>query len=187
MDIGQAVQNLAAQTDAIAHAAASIESISGQTNLLALNAAIEAARAGEHGRGFAVVADEVRLLASNTRESAKNIGEIVSNLSGQAMTSVKFAEEGAADAQMGLKRVVESESMLAGIVEAVSKISAMSEQMATAVEEQAMVSQDVNRQVTEISALSDRSLQRTQESAESIQNSQKVSEQLHELVNRFRK
>lgn len=76
--------------------------------------------------------------------------------------------------------------MLAGIVEAVSKISAMSEQMATAVEEQAMVSQDVNRQVTEISALSDRSLQRTQESAESIQNSQKVSEQLHELVNRFR-
>ncbi len=187
LDIGQAVQNLAAQTDAIAHAAASIESISDQTNLLALNAAIEAARAGEHGRGFAVVADEVRLLASNTRESAKNIGEIVSNLSGQAMTSVKFAEEGAADAQMGLKRVVESESMLAGIVEAVSKISAMSEQMATAVEEQAMVSQDVNRQVTEISALSDRSLQRTQESAESIQNSQKVSEQLHELVNRFRK
>lgn len=186
LNIGQAVQSLAAQTDAIAHAAASIESISDQTNLLALNAAIEAARAGEHGRGFAVVADEVRLLASNTRESAKNIGEIVSNLSGQAMTSVKFAEEGAADAQMGLKRVVESESMLAGIVEAVSKISAMSEQMATAVEEQAMVSQEVNRQVVEISALSDRSLQRTQESAESIQNSQKVSEELHELVNRFR-
>src|SRR5699024_12037691 len=90
--------------------------------------------------GFSVVADEVRLLASNTRDSAKNIGHIVESLSAQAATSVLVAEEGAADAELGLQRVVESESMLLGIVEAVSKISAMSEQMATAVEEQAMVS-----------------------------------------------
>ena len=76
--------------------------------------------------------------------------------------------------------------MLLGIVEAVSKISAMSEQMATAVEEQAMVSQEVNRQVAEISNLANRSLERTQDSAESIRSSQRVSEQLHELVNRFR-
>ena len=184
--IGQAVQSLAAQTDAIARAAVSIESISDQTNLLALNAAIEAARAGEHGRGFSVVADEVRLLAANTRESAQNIRQIVAELSTQASTSVKVAEEGAADAQMGLQRVLESESMLAGIVVAVNRISAMSEQMATAVEEQAMVSQEVNRQVADIAGLSERSLQRTQESAESIRNSQRVSEQLHELVNRFR-
>ena len=97
-----------------------------------------------------------------------------------------MAEEGAADAEMGLQRVVESESMLLGIVEAVSKISAMSEQMATAVEEQAMVSQEVNRQVAEISQLASRSLDRTQDSAESIRISQRVSEQLHELVNRFK-
>lgn len=185
-DIGQAVKQLAQQTDAIARAAASIETISDQTNLLALNAAIEAARAGEHGRGFSVVADEVRLLASNTRDSAKNIGHIVQSLSAQAATSVLVAEEGAADAEMGLQRVVESESMLLGIVEAVSKISAMSEQMATAVEEQAMVSQEVNRQVAEISQLASRSLDRTQDSAESIRISQRVSEQLHELVNRFK-
>ena len=186
LEIGQAVQGLAEQTGAIARAAASIESISDQTNLLALNAAIEAARAGEHGRGFSVVADEVRLLAANTRDSAQNIGQIVTNLSAQAVTSVKVAEEGAADAEVGLQRVLESENMLAGIVEAVSKISAMAEQMATAVEEQAMVSQEVNGQVAEISRLSERSLQRTQESAESIRNSQRVSEQLYELVNRFR-
>ena len=186
LDIGQAVQRLTEQTEAIARAAASIETISNQTNLLALNAAIEAARAGEHGRGFSVVADEVRLLASNTRDSAQNIGQIVKNLSAQAVTSVRVAEEGAADAETGLQRVVESESMLAGIVDAISKISAMSEQMATAVEEQAMVSQEVNRQVIEISALSERSLQRTEESAESIRTSQRVSEQLHELVNRFK-
>lgn len=185
-DIGQAVKQLAQQTDAIARAAASIETISDQTNLLALNAAIEAARAGEHGRGFSVVADEVRLLASNTRDSAKNIGHIVASLSAQAAASVVVAEEGAADAELGLQRVVESESMLLGIVEAVSKISAMSEQMATAVEEQAMVSQEVNRQVAEISELANRSLERTEESADSIRSSQRVSEQLHELVNRFR-
>lgn len=186
LDIGQSVQGLAEQTGAIARAAASIEKISDQTNLLALNAAIEAARAGEHGRGFSVVADEVRLLASNTRDSAKNISQIVASLSAQAETSVSVAKEGAADAEMGLQRVVESENMLSGIVEAVSKISAMSEQMATAVEEQAMVSQEVNRQVADISALSERSLQRTKESAASIRSSQHVSEQLHELVNRFR-
>lgn len=186
LEIGQAVHSLATQTDAIARAAVSIESISDQTNLLALNAAIEAARAGEHGRGFSVVADEVRLLAANTRESAQNIRQIVAELNTQASTSVKVAEEGAADAQMGLQRVLESESMLAGIVVAVNRISAMSEQMATAVEEQAMVSQEVNRQVADIAGLSERSLQRTQESATSIRNSQRVSEQLHELVNRFR-
>lgn len=184
--IGQAVKQLAEQTDSIAKAAASIETISGQTNLLALNAAIEAARAGEHGRGFSVVADEVRLLAANTRDSARNIGEVVTMLSQQAATSVRVAEEGATDAEQGLQRVVESESMLLGIVEAVSKITAMSEQMATAVEEQAMVSQEVNSQVAEIAALATRSLERTDESAVSIRGSQKVSEQLHELVNRFK-
>lgn len=185
-EIGQAVQLLAEQTSEIAHAAQSIEDISDQTNLLALNAAIEAARAGDHGRGFSVVADEVRVLAGNTRESAQNIRKIVEGLTGQANSSVNVAKEGAEDAETGLQRVIESESMLQGIAEAVNQISAMSEQMAAAVEEQALVSEEVNRQVKEISELAERSLARTEESAESIRQSQRVSDQLHELVNRFK-
>jgi aerotaxis receptor len=185
-EIGQAVQLLAEQTSEIAHAAQSIEDISDQTNLLALNAAIEAARAGDHGRGFSVVADEVRVLAGNTRESAQNIRKIVEGLTGQAHSSVAVAKEGAEDAETGLQRVIESESMLQGIAEAVNQISAMSEQMAAAVEEQALVSEEVNRQVKEISELAERSLARTEESAESIRQSQRVSDQLHELVNRFK-
>ncbi len=184
--IGAAVQQLAEQTGAIAQAAESIEVISEQTNLLALNAAIEAARAGDHGRGFSVVADEVRSLASNTRESAQNIRQIVEGLTGQASAAVDVAQTGAEDADAGLQRVIESETMLQGIAEAVNRISSMSEQMAAAVEEQALVSEEVNRQVKEISLLSESSLARTEESADSIRRSQKVSAELHELVNRFK-
>lgn len=186
LNIGKSVQRLAEQTNTISNAAISIETISEQTNLLALNAAIEAARAGEQGRGFAVVADEVRLLASNTRDSAQSISHIVANLQSQALDSVQYTEVGASDSDQGLKRVLESETMLTGIVEAVTKISSMSLQMATAVEQQAMVSQDVNRQIAEISALSSYSLQRTEESAISLKKSKEVSEQLLELVNRFK-
>lgn len=185
-DIGNAVQSLAEQTDDIAKAAQSIEKISEQTNLLALNAAIEAARAGDHGRGFSVVADEVRVLAANTRQSAQNIRQVVEDLTAKAQASVKVASDGESDAEAGLNRVIESDAMLQSIAVAVNEISAMSEQMAAAVEEQALVSEEVNRQVKEISALADRSLSRTDESAKSIRQSQDVSFQLYELVNRFK-
>ena len=185
-EIGAAVENLSQQTADINRAASSIEAISEKTNLLALNAAIEAARAGEHGRGFSIVADEVRMLAASTRESAQEIAQIVSALTQQARQSVDIAHAGANDADSGLQKVVEAEQMLSGIAAAVVEISAMAEQMATAVEEQALVSQDVNGQVAEISRLASDSLARTEESAGSLRRSKKVSDDLHELVNRFR-
>lgn len=184
--IGSSVQTLAEQTQEINKAAEVIEGISEQTNLLALNAAIEAARAGEHGRGFSIVADEVRTLAENTRLSAQGIGQIVTNLTEQAHKSVEIATTGAQDAEKGLERVVESEAMLHGICDALRQIASMSEQMAVAVEEQALVSKNIDGQVSEISHLAASSLSKTEESANSIKRSQEVSSDLSELVSRFK-
>ena len=184
--IGKTVETLAAQSVQIAEAAKAIEGISDQTNLLALNAAIEAARAGDHGRGFSVVADEVRALAANTRNSAQNIREVIETLTENASRSVQVAMSGTEDAEKGLQRVIESEKMLQGISAAVNDIYAMSEQMAAAVEEQALVTADVNNQVQEITRLAEESLDKSNQSAQSIAQSQKVSDDLHELVNRFK-
>ncbi|EXJ11935.1 methyl-accepting chemotaxis protein [Nitrincola nitratireducens] len=184
--IGQAVDTLSVQSHKIAAAAEAIEKISDQTNLLALNAAIEAARAGDHGRGFSVVADEVRVLATNTRESAQSIRMIIDELLTSTNHSVQIANLGVEKAEEGLQRVVETEGMLNEIAESVSQISNMAEQMASAVEQQAIVSQEVNGQVENINTLADRSLSRTESSADSIKHSRKVAEQLHELVNRFK-
>lgn len=186
MSIATSVEALVGQTQEITKAAGVIEKVSEKTNLLALNAAIEAARAGEHGRGFSVVADEVRSLAAGTKDSAQDIRQIVLNLNEQAHESVGIAHSGANKAEEGLKRVIESEEMLQGITGALGKISSMSEQMAVAVEEQAIVSSGMNDQFREISLRAVDGLTRTEESANSIRLSQRVSEELHELVSRFK-
>lgn len=186
-DISQSVADLAEQTNKIVGAAQIIEQIAEQTNLLALNAAIEAARAGEQGRGFAVVADEVRLLASRTTASTKEIYEIIQQLSTKAKASVLVAENGRKDAELGVTQVAQAEKALEGISVAVSSIAAMAGQMAAAVEEQAHVAEDINQQIVSISDLANTSLCQGTAVSESGKDLQNTSEQLHELVERFRK
>jgi len=185
--IGNSVRGVSDETSRIAQAAQMIEQIADQTNLLALNAAIEAARAGEQGRGFAVVADEVRNLAKRTQESTKEIYDIVSSLITRAADAVKVAEAGATDAEEGLLHVIDSGKMLSGISESVNQIANMSTQMAAAVEEQAHVAEDINRQIVNISTLADASTESSVQLSSTITYLNKIADDLHELVVRFKR
>ncbi|PSL10956.1 methyl-accepting chemotaxis sensory transducer with Pas/Pac sensor [Marinobacterium halophilum] len=185
--IAQSVTGLAEQTSQIAQAAEMIEQIADQTNLLALNAAIEAARAGEHGRGFAVVADEVRQLALRTQNSTKEIHDIVSDLKARTEASVNIAHEGQQEAEAGLNQVNEAGELLNNISEMMSTIANMSIQMAAAIEEQAMVSEEINGQIVNISTLSTQSLDQAEESAATTRQLQSVAAEMKELVSGFKR
>lgn len=186
-NISQSVTEVSDQTQRIEKAAQIIEQIAEQTNLLALNAAIEAARAGDQGRGFAVVADEVRQLAQRTQASTKEIYTIVQDLITKSGSAVTVAKAGTQEADRGLEHVLETTSMLDGITDAVGSIANMSIQMASAVEEQAHVAEDINRQVTNIANLAHNSLEKASNASNSISQLRSISGQLHELVVRFKR
>lgn len=185
-DIGEAVGALSEQTGQIASAAGIIESIADQTNLLALNAAIEAARAGEHGRGFAVVAEEVRDLARRTQDSTGDIQSIVDELIRRSEQSVAKATDGGNAAKSGLESMLTAEKTLDDIADAVSTIAEMALQMAAAVEEQAQVSDQINEQVDNISALASQNLAKGEESTRYVEKIDRIAANLHELVVRFK-
>ena len=128
-----------------------IKGIAEQTNLLALNAAIEAARAGEQGRGFAVVADEVRTLASRTQKSTAEIQEMIERLQSGAREAVSAMDDGTKHAKEGVTQVEAAGEALSAITQAIATILEMNTHIARAADEQSTVSEEINRNISGIS------------------------------------
>lgn len=145
-----AISQVASRSDDINRILEVIRGIAEQTNLLALNAAIEAARAGEQGRGFAVVADEVRTLASRTRESTDEISQLIDGLQQEVGQTVEVIRAGVDRATMAVDGTQEAAHSLATVVERIGTIVEHVSQVATAAEEQSSVSEEINRNLTTI-------------------------------------
>ncbi|MFB0584794.1 methyl-accepting chemotaxis protein [Aeromonas salmonicida] len=180
------IESLANQTDSIGSILDTIRSISEQTNLLALNAAIEAARAGEQGRGFAVVADEVRNLASRSAASTAEIQGMINRLQEQSARAVSAMAQGRSQSLEVVAQADEAHAALGHITAHITQISDMNIQVATATEEQSSVVGEINRNVEDINQLTMETADIAHQLTESSRSLQQLSGELDKLVGNFR-
>lgn len=180
-----AVEKLGSRSDQIGEIVETIEDIADQTNLLALNAAIEAARAGEQGRGFAVVADEVRALAERTTKATKEIGVMIKNIQSETRLAVKAMEEGVSEVEKGTTGAARSGEALQMILEQINDVTIQINQIATAAEEQASTTREITNNIHLISETVQNSARSSQDIAIASSRLSQLSVELQELVQKF--
>jgi methyl-accepting chemotaxis protein len=182
----EVIQTLAQDVGEISSVLEVIRGISEQTNLLALNAAIEAARAGEQGRGFAVVADEVRTLAQRTQESTEEINTMIHKLQGGAKDAVTAMDEGIETARTSVENADKAGESLTNITTAIGIITDLSIQVATATEEQSSVVEELNSHILNIKNMSDSTAMESKNVNDQCQGLNNSATELSEMVGNFK-